>query len=345
MIAAPIPCWSSLSRNLDGRDEVWTRGSLFCPCVDNGSIVAVNQRREVVCRLGSGEVVPALPWEPVLSSAATPWSGVFLERHVAGSGVDTGRVAFRNHVVFIHEGPPSELEMQIGSEVVRHRMLAEHVGVIPAGVPFSSRTRSATAFVLISIEPRFLDGVALDLSGKGWVELTPEIGVTDPLVCGIAQALQAEAGLGAQASRLYGESLGAALAVHLAKNYAGGTKTLVEPRGGLTRLQLRTAMDYLHAHLGENIHLEDIARAAGMSPFHFSRRFRRSTGVPPHRYLVRLRVQRARELLLWANARLSDVAAQVGFYDQSHLATHFKLAFGITPSRFSAQHGGHRAPS
>ncbi len=298
----------------------------------------MNHRREVVCRLGTGEMIPAVPSEPVLSSASTPWEGVLLERHVAVNGMDTGPVAFQNHVVFVHEGPPAEVEMDLDGTVVRRRLVADQMGILPAGIPFACRMRCPTAFTLISIEPRFLDGVALDLSGKGWVELTPEVGVVDPLVCGISRALQAEASAGRGASRLYGESLAAALAVHLAKEYSGGSKTLVEPRGGLTRLQLRKAMDFLHAHLGENIHLDDIAEAVGMSPFHFSRRFRRSTGVPPHRYLIRLRLQRARDLLLRSNPRLSEVASVAGFYDQSHLATHFKLAFGITPSRFASRH-------
>lgn len=300
--------------------------------------LVVNQRRESVYRLGTGEVSPALPAEPVLSSAATPWDGVLLERHAAES-IETGPVAFRNHVVFIHEGPPSDVEIQLDGEPIRRRLTADQMGLLPAGVPFTCRTRTRTAFVLISLEPRFLDGIALDLSGRGWVELVPRIGVADPLICGISQALQAEAAAGAAASRLYGESLAAAMAVHLAKEYTNGTRTLVDPRGGLTRQQLRAAMDHLHTHLGDSLPLEQLAQAVGMSPFHFSRRFRRSTGVPPHRYLIRLRVQRARELLLRANPDLNEIATQVGFYDQSHLATHFKSAFGITPGRFAARHG------
>jgi AraC family transcriptional regulator len=300
----------------------------------------VNQRREVVYRVGTGEEIPAMPSPPLLTSASTPWEGVLLERHAAES-VETGPVACRNHVVFVHEGPAVETEFQINGEQLRRRLEPENVGVLPAGVPFSCRTRSRTSFVLVSLEPRFLDGVALDLSGKGWVELQPRLGIHDPLIHGISQALQLEAAAGQAASRLYGESLAAALAVHLAKEYSPGARTLVEPSGGLTRQQLRTAMDYLHAHLGENIHLEDLSGAVGISPFHFSRRFRRSTGVPPHRYLIRLRVQRARELLLRSSPSLAEVAVQVGFYDQSHLATHFKAAFGVTPGRFSAQRTGH----
>lgn len=298
----------------------------------------MNERREVVYRVGTGEEIPALPTAPLLSSADTPWEGLLLERHTV-EAVDTGPVACRNHVVFVHEGPPVETEFEVEGELLRRRLVGDQVGLLPAGLPFACRTRAPSTFVLISVEPRFLDGVALDLSGRGWVELAPRLGVEDALVHGISRALQAEAAAGERASLLYGESMAVALAVHLAKEYANGAGGLVEPSGGLTRQQLRTAMDYLHAHLAENMHLDHLAAAVGMSPFHFSRRFRRSTGVPPHRYLIRLRVQRARELLLRASRSMSlaEVATRVGFYDQSHLASHFKAAFGVTPGRFTAQ--------
>jgi AraC family transcriptional regulator len=298
-----------------------------------GVIVAVNRRREAVYRVGTGEEVPLVPGTPVLSSAETPWDGVFLERHVA-EGLETGPVTGVNHVLFMPDGDPVDGEWMAGGEWGRRRWLPRQVGLIPAGVPYGWRVRARTSFVIVSIQPRFLDGIALDLSGRGWVDLVPRLAVQDLLVAGILQALGEEAAAGAGANRLYGESLGAALAVHLVKEYSAGGRSLVEPRGGLTRLQLRLAMDHLHERLGEQLRLEELARAVGMSPFHFSRRFRRSTGVPPHRYLIRLRVQRAREMLLRGAATLAEVAVRVGFYDQSHLATHFKAAFGVTPGRF-----------
>ena len=76
---------------------------------------------------------------------------------------------------------------------------------------------------------------------------------------------------------------------------------------------------------------------AGLSPFHFARQFKEATGHPPHDYLVRLRVDRARELILrhgrdWT---MATVAAESGFADQSHLARHFKRVLGVTPGVFA----------
>jgi len=296
----------------------------------------VQPRREIVYDLTTGQMRPALAAPPVFTSAATGWDGVLLEHHT-NHGFETGEVASPHHLLVVHLGAPSDVEWCINGEVHQRRSLANQIGLIPAGVPFSCRSSSETSCLALAIEPRFVDGMALDLSGTGWVELVARVGVTDPLVSGIVIALRAEASAGEAASRLYGESLSSALAVHLAKEYSASPGALAEPKGGLTRHQLRTAMDYFHTHLGESISLANVATAVGISPFHFARRFRRSTGIPPHRYLIRLRVQRARELLQRGHASLAEVAVQVGFYDQSHLATHFKSAFGVTPGGFVAR--------
>jgi AraC-like DNA-binding protein len=79
--------------------------------------------------------------------------------------------------------------------------------------------------------------------------------------------------------------------------------------------------------------LDYLAGAAGVSPFHLVREFTRAVGLPPHQYLVQTRVRRARELLAGPH-RISDIAASVGFVDQSHLTAHFRRHFGITPAAY-----------
>jgi len=90
----------------------------------------------------------------------------------------------------------------------------------------------------------------------------------------------------------------------------------------------------MHEHLARDISLQDLAAVVRLSPFHFARMFKQSTGVTPHQYLVRCRVMRAKELLLANRHSVADVAAQVGFCDQSHLAGHFKRVVGLTPRVF-----------
>jgi AraC-like DNA-binding protein len=99
-------------------------------------------------------------------------------------------------------------------------------------------------------------------------------------------------------------------------------------------LPLRRAKELLRSHYSEPLSLDEIALAAGIDKFHLCRAFRDEVGLPPHAYLVHLRVARALELL---RARLpaSRVAAEVGIYDQSQLNRHFKRIVGLTPGQYA----------
>jgi AraC-like DNA-binding protein len=105
-------------------------------------------------------------------------------------------------------------------------------------------------------------------------------------------------------------------------------------RGGLPPAVLRRVEDYIDSHLSETVDLPVLAGVAGLSVFHFAREFKRSTGVAPHHYLLRKRVERAKRLLGRAELSLSEVALAAGFSDQSHLTRRFRQIAGTTPRAF-----------
>ncbi len=96
---------------------------------------------------------------------------------------------------------------------------------------------------------------------------------------------------------------------------------------------VKRAKDYIEAHYAENITLDDLANAAYLSPFHLSRVFLKHIGLPPHAYLIQVRIRRAKELLTrgW---QLTDTACELGFVDQSHFHRRFKRIVGITPGQY-----------
>lgn len=105
------------------------------------------------------------------------------------------------------------------------------------------------------------------------------------------------------------------------------------PRSGAEPSAVRRALELLHARWDSELRLEELARVAGLSPFHLVRVFGKAMGVPPSRYLVQLRVARARRML--AEARpLAEVAVACGFADQSHLTREFKRILGVPPGRY-----------
>ncbi|HEX6441193.1 MAG TPA: helix-turn-helix domain-containing protein [Stellaceae bacterium] len=105
-------------------------------------------------------------------------------------------------------------------------------------------------------------------------------------------------------------------------------------RGGLPPAAIRRVFEYVDVHLHTNIELIDLSGIVGLSMFHFARQFKQSTGVAPHHYLVRRRVERARELLGRTDLSLSEIAFATGFSDQSHLTRHFRQLIGMTPGQF-----------
>ncbi|WP_266182060.1 helix-turn-helix transcriptional regulator [Dyella humicola] len=125
---------------------------------------------------------------------------------------------------------------------------------------------------------------------------------------------------------------------HHARGDAGGRilpgQSVVRQRG-LPRVSLCRVINAIHKRLGEKMTLQDIADAACMSRFHFARLFRRSTGYSPMEYLLQVRLEQAKALLRLRAMRISDIAVEIGFADQSHLTRHFRRAVGMTPLQYA----------
>jgi transcriptional regulator GlxA family with amidase domain len=101
---------------------------------------------------------------------------------------------------------------------------------------------------------------------------------------------------------------------------------------------LRRLQEYIDSHLSEAIELEGLAALAGLSLHHFARAFKTSAGVPPHAYVLRRRVDKARDLLISTDHPVADIALAAGFSDQSHLSRHFRQSVGVSPSAFRRFH-------
>jgi AraC-like DNA-binding protein len=97
---------------------------------------------------------------------------------------------------------------------------------------------------------------------------------------------------------------------------------------------VRRAIELLREGLAEAVTLDDLAEHANLDKFHLCRAFRAQVGMPPHAYLTRLRIMRAKELLA-AGVKPGDIAPQVGLYDQSQLNRHFRRLVGTTPGQYA----------
>lgn len=103
-------------------------------------------------------------------------------------------------------------------------------------------------------------------------------------------------------------------------------------RGGLSPALKNRICDFIEQHIGEKISLGALSSMAGLSPNHFARAFQQSVGMPPHRYLLRRRLEHVEQMLRETQLPLAQIALAVGFSDQSHLARHFRRLTGMPPS-------------
>jgi AraC family transcriptional regulator len=112
---------------------------------------------------------------------------------------------------------------------------------------------------------------------------------------------------------------------------SGLSSTSTVAKGGLAAWQIRRVRDLVEQRLDETVLVEDLAGVARLSPGHFCRAFKVSTGETPHSYVVRQRIRRAQRLMLSTNDTLSQIACACGLTDQAHLTRLFRKLVNDTP--------------
>ena len=215
----------------------------------------------------------------------------------------------------------------------RQTMDERQISIIPAGQPHQLSWPRGTDLTVARIAPEFLHRIARE-RGMRTVEVVGQYGVFDPVIWHLGRELGAELRRHGRLDSTYLQSVASVFSRHLLATYS--TESLPLKSGGLPRFKLRLAVEYMHENLGGAISFRDVARHVQMSPYHFARMFRESTGQSPHRYIVRCRIERAKALLAEARLPISDVAAEVGYKSQSHFTTRFARLAGVTPGAFRA---------
>lgn len=236
------------------------------------------------------------------------------------------------HRVLVHTGPAHRLWEERGGRVRQGTHRRGDVVVVAAGESSTMRWDRPTSFLSMSLPAAFVARVAASLDlDAGRLVIAGSFSEQDPQVEHIGLALLHEIEAGAPHGRLYTDSLATALSVHLIQRGAPAGPLAGKP-SGISPAALRRVTDHVVSHLATPISLADLAAVAGLSPYHFARQFRKTTGVSPHQYVLRARVEEARRLLLEGHAGVAQIAAGVGFCSQSHLTRHVRQILGVTPA-------------
>jgi AraC-like DNA-binding protein len=180
------------------------------------------------------------------------------------------------------------------------------------------------------------DRLADDLGGNRIDDLAirPGVASNDPVMANLGSCLLPAIEQPDQLSTLFVDHVVIALHTHLAQRYGGMRVPRTSRSGGLTPSQLRFARDRMDAHLDEGISLAQMALGCGLSVSHFAKAFTYSTGLPPHRWLMQRRVDRAKDLMRATTTPLAEIAIACGFSDQSHFTRVFSRATCTTPSEW-----------
>jgi AraC family transcriptional regulator len=170
-------------------------------------------------------------------------------------------------------------------------------------------------------------------------ELAYAGGLKDPLIYQIALAFHDIICRPPEATdRLFIDGMQSVLAAHLLASYAIDRWRPSPTKPDLSYPKLKRVIDLIEMRFTEDVSLRELAREACLSAFHFSRLFRQTTGLSPHRYVTERRVQEAQRKLVFSRSSLVEIALETGFGSQANFIRTFRKSTGLTPGQFRALH-------
>lgn len=286
----------------------------------------------------TGEWLPAAPDHAVLaSSEALGWRGLMVEHHRLAPTEMPAHVVDQ-HRLLIHTGAPVVFEWCEGGRWRETRLTPGSFNLQGHGTANAPRWHQPLEFLAVGLDPAFTAHLLADDIAPERIGFVTQRGQSDARVARFGALFREELTRARFAGTLFGESLAIAFAAHLLVTYGVAGRPLPMPKGRLTGAQLGRVLDYLHANIAEDVSIETLAAQAYLSPFHFARMFKATTGESPHRFALRLRVARAQALLARPGPGLSltEVGAAAGFFDQAHFTKSFKRIVGVVPSGYAA---------
>jgi AraC family transcriptional regulator len=279
-----------------------------------------------------------VPFAPVSTSYGMGWKGLQAVRY-RNSPLSEFSAAYTpgTHVLFLYVQPPEKMDVRY--EGVKRDMPppAGSIAVVPAGSSVVCSRQGSVDSLLIYLEPSLVAQVAAESFefDPSRTVVPPVLGLNAPELRSTMLAVDAELKAGGVGGPLMAESLANILAVHLIRHFLGPRQLADRPDGVLPHRKLRTVIEYIMENLEGSPTLEQMSAVVHLSPYHFARQFKASTGLPPHQYVITRRVERAQHLLRAdGELGLAEVALRVGFSDQSQFSLHFKRIVGVTPRQF-----------
>jgi len=257
----------------------------------------------------------------VSSQTETPFEGLFEAR-------DLLVVLFRDNVYGTERrgGRGSKLCSPAGA-----------MRIVPGGSKLEVSMQSTCDTLHLYVRKHVLEEVALDMvdGDPRLADIVPAIVPSDPVLRQLLEAGEA-AMLARDQTSLYSDCLARAIAARLLQGHSRARLKRFIPNasGRPVSREVSTAIDYMQSNIEQNISLVELSRACNCSPSHLSRLFGLQVGMPPHRYLMEMRVTKAKLLLESTRISIAEIAAMCGFTHQEHLTRLFRRYHNASPGAY-----------
>lgn len=237
------------------------------------------------------------------------------------------------HVLCLHLGEPVPVTYRAGRVERKGVRLHGQFCVVPSGSSTVWTVSSPARSLLLRLSPSLLreTGDAMGLGNHS--DLVPSIHIRDERIEQIGWMMQAEDRDAYPGGRLFADSLGSALAARLLALQSRHKWPASPTERALPAWRLNQVIEYIEAHLEQDLTLAELAAVAGFSVSHFKPLFRHATGKPAHQFVMERRVERARWRLQQRGASITDVALETGFAHASHMARCMRRVLGVSPSQ------------
>lgn len=277
-------------------------------------------------------------YPPICSSLSQGWKHILIEEFRQSPGQEKYENSAEHTVCVSLNHRPSRLLQVMGDRQHTSPCISGDICIVPAGIPFFWQWENEDQYLRIRLAAKFVQQVAAAAIGvdANQLELRPEFRTRNLQLEQISTLLLAELKNGGLAGQLYIESLANVLAVQLLREQVTVQPCRVLYEGGLSDRQLRRVIDYINENLAQDIQLSDLSQLLEMSQFHFSRLFKQSMAMTPHRYLIQQRLERAKQLLKATELSVMEIAMRCGFSSHSHLDKLFRQHLGVTPKTYRA---------
>jgi AraC family transcriptional regulator len=286
----------------------------------------------MVTELGLADTngILSLPWiDPVRTSVGLGWERLYVSTQ-AEQPYRSSFCSARTHQLILHLDGPVTVRRGHGGLGIPRRVPPGGLFLHPAAHDLTVELGGDLRTVHVYLTDQAVQEAA---DSEGRVELAEELGRSDPLIEQLVLGLDGVLRTWEPTARTYVDHLSVLLAAQLARYHSvRSARGWPSGRPGLTARQLAVAREVMEARLAEPIPLADLAAAVSLSVSQFSRQFKTSTGVTPHRFLMRLRAETACRLLRSSTMSIPEVATRCGFSHQEHLTRVLRAQSGITPA-------------